>query len=198
VKSEAYREPFAPRLFEIVGKPHSLLILFAFILISGVAMLPAVVTMADHGATVLEWEFAGTVERSQEILAGWGDTGKTAAWWQLGLDLPFLIGYGLFLAGACIAVARRAQRIGRLRLERWATIVAWFGPLTAVSDLLQNISLALHLSGQETQPWPALAAIDGRITQILMGVGLIFVFAAFLATRSDPAAQPAEGLSEAE
>jgi len=192
------KNPQLPHLFIVAGRKRSLCILAAVTLISGIAMLPAVVTMADHGATVLDWEFAGIVERSQEILASWGDAGKTAAWWQLGLDLPFLIGYGLFLAGACVAVARRAQRVSKLRLERAATTIAWFGPLAAATDLLQNVSLALFLSGQETQPWPLLATTGGRITQVLMAVGLVFVLVALAATRSSSATELAEQLGEAE
>jgi len=128
-------------------------------LVFGAAMLPAMQTMADHGASVLAFESAGSVSRSQEILTDWGDAGKAAAWWQLALDVPFLIGYGLLLAGACAAVARRARESGKPRLERAARAIVWFGPLAAAADLLQNISLALILGGDVTQPWPRISAV---------------------------------------
>ena len=104
-----------PPLFVWAGRPRSLWILAALTLLSGAAMLPAMIAMADHGASLIAFEDAGTVARSQEILAEWGAAGKTAAWWQLVLDLPFLVGYGLFAAGACAAVARRAARVGKPR-----------------------------------------------------------------------------------
>jgi hypothetical protein len=175
-----------PRLFVVAGKPRSLWILAAVTLLSGAAMLPAMNTMADHGASLTAFEFAGSVSRSQEIVSGWGEAGKMAAWWQLALDMPFLISYGLFLAGACAAVAGRAERTGRFRIQRAATLVAWFGPIAAGADLLQNISLALILSGREVQPWPRISALGGRTTGILMAVGLAFALAGAIATRTKP------------
>jgi hypothetical protein len=172
-----------PRLFVWAGRPRSLWALAALTLIAGAAMLPAMSTMAGHGASLFAFESAGSVARSQEILAGWGDPGKTAAWWQLALDTPFLVGYGLFAAGACAAVARRAAKVGKPRLQGLATLLAWCGPLAAAADLLQNVSLALVLGGQVTQPWPRIAAICGPTTTILMVLALAFALAGVVATR---------------
>lgn len=172
-----------PRLFVYASRPRVLWILAAIALISGAAMLPTMSTMAAHGASLIAFESAGSVARSQEILAGWGDPGKTAAWWQLAFDTPFLIGYGLFAAGACAAVARRAAQVGKPRLQRAATLIAWCGPIAAAADFLQNVSLALILSGQMTQPWPRIAAICGPTTTILMAIGLSFALAGAVATR---------------
>jgi len=172
-----------PRLFIWASRPRALWALAALTLISGAAMLPAMSTMADHGASLIAFESAGSVARSQEILAGWGDPGKTAAWWQLALDTPFLVGYGLFAAGACAAVARRAAKVGKPRLGRLATLLAWCGPGAAAADLLQNVSLTLVLSGQVAQPWPRIAAICGPVTTILMVLALVFALAGAIATR---------------
>jgi len=139
--------------------------------------------MAGHGASVIDFELAATAARSQEIVAEWGSAGKTAMWWQLAIDTPFLIAYGLFLAGACAAVARRARSVGKPRLERAATIVAWFGPLAAAADVAQNISLALILAGHITQPWPAISAIGGRVTTTLAIGAALFAVAGAFATR---------------
>jgi len=152
-------------------------------------MLPAMSTMADHGASLIAFEDAGSVARSQQILAGWGDAGKAAAWWQLALDMPFLIGYGLFAAGACAAVARRASGAGKPRLRRAATLIAWCGPVAAGADFLQNVSLALVLSGHVNQPWPRIAAICGPVTTTLMVIALAFALAGTVATRRRPSAE---------
>jgi len=176
-----------PRLFVWAGRPRSLWILAALTLISGAAMLPAMITMADHGASLIAFENAGTVARSEEILAEWGAAGKAAAWWQLALDVPFLIGYGLFAAGACAAVARRAARVGKSWLRRAAAVLAWFGPVAAVADLLQNISLALILAGHVAQPWSRIAATSGPTVNGLMAIALIFALAGTAATREQPA-----------
>lgn len=185
-----------PRLFVWAGRPRVLWALAAMALVCGVAMLPAMSTMADHGASLIAFESAGSVARSEEILAAWGDPGKTAAWWQLALDTPFLVGYGLFAAGACAAVARRAAGVGKTRLVRSAALVAWCGPLAAGVDLLQNVSLALILSGRVTQPWPRIAAICGPATTTLMAVALLFALAGAIATR-EPRASRSTARSDA-
>ncbi len=180
-----------PRLFQAAGTKRRLWLLAALTLIFGAAMLPAMRTMADHGASLIAFESAGTVSRSQEILSGWGDAGRTAMWWQLGLDLPFLIGYGLFLAGACAAVARRARETGRPRLEQAAAVLVWFGPLAAAGDFLQNVSLALVLEGHVAQPWTRIAALANPTTTSLTVSAGLFALGGALATRRRGPAEPA-------
>ena len=186
------RQDAIPKLFRAAGTKRGFWLLAALTLASGAAMLPAMRTMADHGASLIAFESAGTVSRSQEIVAEWGDAGKTAMWWQLGLDLPFLIGYGLFLAGACAAVARRARQAGKPRLERAAGVLVWFGPLAATGDFLQNVSLALVLEGHVEQPWPRIAALANPIgTSLTVSAGL-FALCGALATQRRKSAVPAQ------
>lgn len=175
-----------PGLFTIAARPRSLVLLAAVTLLSGAVMLPAMATMSDHGAALFAFESAGDATRSAEILTGWGEAGEAAMWWQLALDLPFLVGYGLFAAGACAAVAIRAERVGRPRLRRAAVAFAWLGPLAAAADLLQDLALALVLSGHVTQPWPRIGDLAGRPVGVLMGVSLVFALAGTLATRGEP------------
>jgi hypothetical protein len=184
------KEAPLPRLFVAAGSKRWLWTFAAVALLSGAAMLPAMRTMADHGSSLIAFESAGSVSRSQEIVTGWGEPGEAAAWWQLALDTPFLIGYGLFLAGACAAVARRARRTRRPRLERIATAIAWFGPLAAGADLLQNLSLALILSGHETQPWPRISAVAGPVTTGLALIAAAFALCGALATRKQVTLSP--------
>jgi hypothetical protein len=175
-----------PRLFVAVGNKRALFGLGALALLCGAAMLPAMRTMADHGASLIAFESAGSVARSQEIVAEWGSAGKTAMWWQLALDTPFLIAYGLFFAGACSAVARRAHAAERPGLERTATVIAWFGPIAATADFLQNISLALVLAGHVTQPWPRISAVAGPMTTTLAAAAALFALGGVLVARRAP------------
>jgi hypothetical protein len=172
----------------MLGQRRVLIGLALLTVAAGVAMLPAMSTMSDHGASIIDFEFAGSVGRSNEIVAGWGDAGK-AAWWQLALDVPFLISYGLLLFGACTAIGRRAEATGDKRLRTTARTVAWFGPVAACADMVQNVALALILAGHETQPWPALSFLGGAIAFGLMASGIVFLGIAWLRTRA--AASPA-------
>jgi hypothetical protein len=185
------REAPLPRLFVAAGTKRGLWRLAALTLLCGAAMLRAMRTMADHGASLIAFESAGSVSRSQEIVTEWGSAGKSAMWWQLALDTPFLIGYGLFLAGACAAVARRARGAGMPRLERAAAVVAWFGPIAAAADFSQNASLALVLTGHVTQPWPRISAVAGSLTPTLVLVAALFALGGTFATRRQAAPTPA-------
>jgi hypothetical protein len=173
----------------MLGQRRVLIGLALLTVAAGVAMLPAMGTMSDHGASIVDFEFAGSVEGSKEIVAEWGDAGKAAAWWQLALDVPFLIGYGLLLFGACTALASRAAQTGQDRLRTATATVAWFGPAAACADMVQNVSLALILAGHESQPWPALSFLGGAIAFGLMASGVAFVAIGWVRTR--PAASPA-------
>jgi hypothetical protein len=156
-------------------------------------MLPAMHTMSDHGHSLFDFENAGSVANSREIVEDWGGAGKAAMWWQLGLDLPFMAGYGLFLAGCGAAVVRRAQSAGKLPLATVAAVVAWFGPLAALLDFLQDVALALVLTGHVNQPWPRISAVVGMPTTLLVATALLFAIAGFLGTRG-PSALPSEEL----
>jgi hypothetical protein len=177
------KEAPLPRLFVAASRKRWLWALAAMALLFGAAMLPAMRMMAHRGASLIAFESAGSVSRCRQILGEWGGPGEAAAWWQLALDIPFLIAYGLFLAGACTAVARRAREAGRPRLERAAAAIAWLGPLAASADLLQNISLALVLGGHVSQPWPRISAVAAPL---VTGLGLsaaAFAIAGTLVTR---------------
>lgn len=149
----------------------------------GLAMLPAIATMANHGASVVAFEAAGTVARSEEILREWGAAGERAMWWQLALDMPFALGYGLFLAGACAAVGLRAEARGMVRLKRAAIVFAWLGPVAALADFSQNISLAIVLADAPAQPWCRISAIGVPMTLGLGSAAACFALFGFVATR---------------
>jgi hypothetical protein len=172
-----------PRLFIAVGTRRGLIVLGALTLIFGAAMLPAIATMADHGATVIDFESARTIAQSQAILSEWGAAGERAMWWQLALDNPLAVCYGLLFAGGCAAVAGRAHRAGKPRLERGAVVFAWLGALAAVADLAQNISLAIVLVGPVSQPWPTISAIAAPTTTVLGATAVVFALVGALATR---------------
>jgi hypothetical protein len=172
-----------PRIFLLASARRSLLALALLAGLSGLAMLPAMATMSRHGASLFEFESAGSVARSQAILAEWGGAGKDAMWWQLALDLPFIAGYSFLLAGACAAVVGRARSVGRPGLARMGTFVAWFGPVAGAADLLQNVALGLVLGGAKGQPWPRISAVAGTLTTVLAILAALFAAGGFLATR---------------
>lgn len=178
-----------PRLFLVAGSRRALIALGVLALAFGVAMLPAMATMTRHGASVIEFESASTVAESQGILDRWGGAGERAMWWQLLLDTPFVVCYGLLLAGGCAAVARRAHRAGRPRLERVGVTFAWLGAMAALADLAQNASLAVVLADPVSQPWPTISSLALPLTLALGAGSALFAIGGAIALRkAGPAA----------
>src|SRR4029077_4065692 len=122
---------------------------------------PATSTMKDHGASITDFEFAGTTPKVESIVSGFGNEGKEAAWTQLAIDVPFLIGYGLLIAGCCLAAADRLAGTGRGKLAGCIQGAAWCGPLAACCDMVQNVSLAFVLEGYTGQPGPRFSQVFG-------------------------------------
>jgi hypothetical protein len=157
--------------------------LAALTLLFGALQLPALGRMEDHGAGVLHMEFVATADRADEMLAEWGPDGRSAAKEQLYLDYPFLISYGLLLAGACIAVARRAERRGRAGLARAGRVLAVAGLAGAGFDALENASLLVMLGGHPAQPWPGLATAFASVKFALTTPALLYALIGRVATR---------------
>jgi hypothetical protein len=177
--------------FEALANRRALIALGVAAALLGAAMLPAMQTMEGHGASLISFETAGSLARSSRILARWGEPGKAAAWWQLGLDTIFLLGYGALLAGGCAAVGRRARAASKPRLRRAAAVASWFGPIAAASDLAQNVSLALLLSGHLEQPWPRISALADAVTLSFAAAALGVIGFGLLATSAQPVAEVA-------
>ena len=123
----------------------------------GVAALPSLGEMEDNGVGIIEFEFTGTADKAAEHYEDLGSDGRSAARTSLLIDYPYLVAYGLFLAGACVAVADRARRAGRERLAALGPPLAWGALGAAGCDAVENAALLLILDGHTGQPWPAIA-----------------------------------------
>lgn len=170
------------RLLEAAGRPRWLAVSGVATVLLYLAMIPAFHGMSGHGASLGSFEDAAGVEESARIVNEWGSAGRDAARTQLLIDLPFMVSYALFLAGACMFVAGRAKRLGRMRLTRAAEVLAWCGPIAAACDLAQNIALALILAGHHTQPWPRISAGTAIVSRGLAEGVLLFAIVATAST----------------
>jgi hypothetical protein len=63
-------------------------------------------------------------------------------------------------------------------------VFAWLGPLAAVADLAQNVSLAIVLADPVSQPWPTISAFAAPATTALGAAAVVFALAGALATQS--------------
>jgi hypothetical protein len=150
----------------------------------GIAALPSLGTMEDHGVGILELEFVGGTDKADEVTGELGSEGRSAARTSLFLDYPYLICYGLFLAGACVAVAARAARRGRRRLAAAGPLIAWGGLGAAAMDAIENAALLLVLDGQTGQPFPAIASGCAAVKFALAATALIYALIGWAVTAS--------------
>jgi hypothetical protein len=171
------------RLFAAPRRRRLLWLLLAGTIVFGVAALPSLGTMQDNGVGILELEFVRSTERADEFTAELGSEGRSAARTSLLLDYPYLLCYGLFLAGACVAVAARAERLGKRSLASAGTLIAWGGLGAAAMDAIENGALLLILDGQTGQPLPAIASGCAAVKFALAGTALIYALIGWAATR---------------
>jgi hypothetical protein len=125
----------------------------------GAAMVPAMAVCAAHGAGTLSFETAGSPARPAAIISRWGYPGRTAARWQLVLDVGFIVSYAALMAVACLRRGRRLSTTGARRAARLAVVFAALGIAAGLCDMTQNVALWRELDGHTGQPGPAIARL---------------------------------------
>jgi hypothetical protein len=153
----------------------------------GVAALPSIGTMQDNGVGIIELEFTGTADKAAEHHDDLGADGRDAARTSLYIDYAYLVAYGLFLAGACVAVADRAARAGRARLAALGPVLAWGALGAAACDAVENAMLLLIVGGHASQPWPAIAFACAAVKFALAASASLYALGGWLATLRRPA-----------
>jgi hypothetical protein len=153
----------------------------------GVAALPSLGEMEDNGVGIIEFEFTGTADKATEHYEDLGSDGRSAARTSLLIDYPYLIAYGLFLSGACVAVADRARRAGRSGLAALGPLLAWGALAAAACDAVENAALLLILDGHTGQPWPAIAFAFATVKFILALAASLYALGGWLVTIRQPA-----------
>jgi hypothetical protein len=110
------------------------------------------------GASIVDFELAGSVERAEEILSTWRAEGvlDEAKAIQV-FDLLYPLIYAGALAGGCVAAAGAWARAGRPRLATVGIAMAWLAFAAAGFDYVENLALAISLWDEPVSPWPQLA-----------------------------------------
>jgi hypothetical protein len=147
------------------------------ILVSALAIVGLATSMTEHGASVNDFQSAGTSAKAEQAYVELGEDGRRAARWFLAFDLPFLLGFGLLLSAGCAFAARELAAAGAVRLARFASFAVSFGLLAAACDLIQNSALVFVLAGEFGQPAPRIAEVCGYLAWVF-GISAGFVFVA--------------------
>lgn len=139
---------------------------------------------------LLGLELATDHDRVEEILAAWRADGVVGLGaFSLGLDMAYLVAYGLFFAVAGSAVASRARARGALRLASAAAVAAWLALPAALLDLLENVFQIPYFDDPRGGVPMGAAVSAGLKFALLIVIVLVLAIGAVLNRRS---AAPAE------
>jgi hypothetical protein len=147
-----------------------------------ITVLAAVAAPLPEEATIIDFELAGSVERTQEILGIWRREGVVddAKAIQL-FDLVYPLIYGAALAGACVAGAGAWKRAGRAGPAAAGIALAWVATAAIAFDYVENLGLAVSLWGDPASPWPQLAAVAGALKFAGTALALVYGLATLVA-----------------
>jgi hypothetical protein len=133
--------------------------------------------------TIVDFEFAGSVAKTSDILNAWTPMDRIHAGFSLGFDFLYMPIYSTTIALACVwATGIRAG--GTARSGAWRPIglaLAWGLWLAALFDAIENLALIGNLFGTPIDPYPQIAAICAALKFGLLIMGLLYVGVAVIA-----------------
>lgn len=134
------------------------------------------------GSGIISFEFAGSLENAQAILASWDNRTKMVAAFSLGLDFLYPLVYASAISLGCV---RGADRVGLNRPQVAAAgyWLAWGAWLAALLDYIENMALLLLLFGSTAAVWPPLAFMCAAVKFILVIAAIFYTLAAWLLFR---------------
>ncbi len=127
------------------------------------------------GASISEFEFAGSRARAAQIVAEWGARGRHLAHLGLLLDYGYLLSYGLFFALAGFAIRDAARARGWRRMAKAGAVIPYFALAAACFDASEDVALLLTLGGHGGSFAPPFAAACSSVKWTLIGVAILYV-----------------------
>lgn len=127
-----------------------------------------------YGASISEFEFAGSSSRAAQIIAEWGSKGRRLAHLGLLLDYGYMLSYGLFFALAGFTVRDAARTRGWRRMAKAGIIVPYFALAAACFDASENVALLLTLGGHGGRFAPPFATVCSTIKWTLIGIAILY------------------------
>jgi len=129
---------------------------------------------------MISLQFAGTAERSQEILDSWNLAARDNAQSGLLLDFLFPLCYSTLLTIGCFWSAGLLRERGYRKSGLLAAIVAWLQWPAAGFDYIENIALWVQVRGTVNDVWARIASTCATFKFLLAGAGLCIWLAAIV------------------
>ena len=125
------------------------------------------------GASIIDFELAGTLSKAQTIMAGWGEANKQVARQQTYVDFVFLVLYPLTIALGCGLAAR--QFSAGSWLVTVGLYLAWAQLAAGLLDAIEDVALLRLLEGAQNPNLPLLARLCALPKFAIVILGLIYV-----------------------
>lgn len=136
---------------------------------------------ATGGPGILGLEFAGSLERVEEIRAEWGGHGEYLARLSLWIDFGFMASYGAFFALAGVAVREFAAGRGLRKLAAIGILAPSCAVAAALFDVAENAIWLLLLGGHLGFAAPAIATACAILKFALIAVAILYSLAGLIA-----------------
>jgi hypothetical protein len=133
------------------------------------------------GPSILGLEFAGSLERVEEIQAEWGSHGEYLARTSLWIDFGFMASYGAFFALADVAVREFAAERGLRKLAVIGVVAPACAVAAALFDVAENAIWLLVLGGHLGYAAPAIATACAILKFALIAVAILYSLAGLIA-----------------
>jgi hypothetical protein len=147
------------------------------------------------GASIVDFELAGSVHRAREIRATWSRQGVLDDAKRIQVfDVLYPLIYAAALAGGCLAAAGAWRRAGRRRPASAGVPMAWLATAAAAFDYVENVGLDVTLWGHAASPWPQLSYAAALLKFSAIAVTLAYALSGLLAaavTARRPPPRPA-------
>jgi hypothetical protein len=125
--------------------------------------------------SIVDFEFAGTQDRVDEIRADWGESGLDAAKRSLWIDYAYIVAYGTFLVLAAATTRDLAERRGWDRMASMGLLVMTFAAAAAAFDAIEDVGLLLAVNQHGGALAPRLAQVCTILKFTLLAVTIAYL-----------------------
>jgi len=140
--------------------------------------------LGEAGASIIDFELAGTLSKAQTIMAGWGEANKQVARWQTYVDFVYLVLYPLTITLGCGLAAR--QFSAGSWLVTVGLYLAWAQLAAGLLDAIEDVALLQLLQGSQNPSLPLIARWCALPKFAIVGLGLTYVLIGVLTWMLQP------------
>lgn len=134
-------------------------------------VLSSLLQYLSPNPSILNFEFAGSIEEAQRQISVWGDEGRLLAIRQTYLDFAFLLSYPLTL---CLFILRVAQKQPE-GLRQFGITLGALQPVAGLLDAVENLALLKTLHGSTSNLFPVIAYYGAAGKFLIVIGGIIFL-----------------------